>query len=87
MQYGQPRSKERTSRGASQLPRSSNDEEQEEMELEIKTFKASEAVHGGEGQRLEPGVEAVTWAGHEDDVVEGPEAEQALEGSPRSEAA
>jgi len=55
------RSKEPTSRGAAQLPRSSNDEEQEEMELEnIKALKASEAAHGGEGRRLEPGVEAVT---------------------------
>ena len=54
------RSKEPTSRGAAQLPRSSNDEEQEEMELENEALKASEAAHGGEGRRLEPGVEAAT---------------------------
>ena len=54
------RSKEPTSRGAAQLPRSSNDEEQEEMELENEALKASEATHSGEGRRLEPGVEAVT---------------------------
>ena len=57
------------------------------MELENQALKASEAVHGGEGRRLEPGVEAATWAGHEDNVVEGPEAEQASEASPGSEAA
>ena len=82
MQYGPATIKERTSRGASQLPRISNDEEQEEMELENQALKASEAVHGGEGWRLEPGVEAATWVGHEDDVVEGP-----VEASPGSEAA
>ena len=60
------------------------------MELEnIKALKASEADRGGEGQRLEPEAEAeaVTWAGHEDDVAQEPEAEQASEASPGSEAA
>ena len=30
------------------------------MELENEALKASEAAHGGEGRRLEPGAEAVT---------------------------
>ena len=30
------------------------------MELENEALKASKAAHGGEGRRLEPGVEAVT---------------------------
>jgi len=30
------------------------------MELENEALKASEAAHGGEGRRLEPGVEAAT---------------------------
>ena len=57
------------------------------MELEIEAFKASEGNNSSEGQMLEPGVEAVTWAGHEDDLVEEPGAEQASEASPGSEAA
>ena len=57
------------------------------MELEIEAIKASEDVHSGKGLRLEPGVEAASWASHEDEVVEGSEAEQASEASLRSEAA
>ena len=57
------------------------------MELENEVTKASEDVHGGKEQRLEPVVEAASLARHEDDMEEEPEAEQASEASPGPEAA